>query len=760
VDPFPTSVVLVSGLTMFQCAMDGSVDEVGGAGRAGLYDCDTRVLSHYRLTVDGRAPDLLTSAVVDASRWTATLRVPRSGGTPDGPLLPQDAIELTIVRRVGLGMLEEIEVCNHSAVAATMQLALALDGDFVEVIDLESARHARGARRRQWSDDERTWLASYDDTHEGRRVHRAVRARVLHADVACAVSGSEHGLRVSIALPARGVAQLRLAFESLVDGRWRSPLDLGARALDDNTRDRARRRFQRTRAHAHPVGNIAVDAFEQAAEDLFSLRLWELDSEQDVWIPAAGVPLYSGIFGRDILTAGWQASLVTTDIARGALLTCARTQGTRDDAFLDEEPGRMIHEMRRGPLSELGVIPQARYYGSQTTPAMFVVALTELWHWTGDLEVLRHYKDTALRAFAWAERYGDLDGDGLLEYRRRTSFGPKNQGWKDSDEAIRYPDGAQVANPIATIEENAFHCVALERMAELLVALDEDGLADEYVDKARAMKERWHRAFWMPEIRAYAMALDADKQQVASIGSNVGHALGTGIVPAEHARDIVDRLLAPDMFSGWGVRTLSSDHPSYNPLAYHLGTVWPVENATFALGCKRYGFDEEAERLVTALLEAASHFRDCRLPEVISGHARTERATPTVYPGACSPQAWSASAAIQLVQVLLGLYPFAALRVLALVRPRLPAWLPVLTLENVRVGDAVVSLRFERDRNGDAHHEILEQSGTLRVMHAAPPNDSGPRTTAAAAAETLRSFAVEHAPGRRARALRMALGVE
>lgn len=250
------------------------------------------------------------------------------------------------------------------------------------------------------------------------------------------------------------------------------------------------------------------------------------------------------------------------------------------------------------------------------------------------------------------------------------------------------------------------------------------------------------------------MALDKDKRQVASIGSNVGHALATGIVPREHAQDVVERLLAPDMFSGWGVRTLSSLHPSYDPLAYHLGTVWPVENATFALGFKRYGFDDEVERLVTAQLMAVSHFRDCRFPEVLSGHARDERPTPLIYPGSCSPQAWSASAAIQLVQVMLGIYAFAPLHLFALVRPRLPAWLPTLTLRNLRLGDARISLRFERDRRGVAHHEILEQEGTVHIVHAAPPN----ATDDVGAIDALKAFALAHMPGRRARALRIALG--
>ena len=225
----------------------------------------------------------------------------------------------------------------------------------------------------------------------------------------------------------------------------------------------------------------------------------------------------------------------------------------------------------------------------------------------------------------------------------------------------------------------------------MLVALEEDDLAETFLERARDLQDRWHAAFWLPDERFYAMGLGPDKQPIRSIGSNPGHALGTGIVPTSVAPDVVRRLFEPDLFSGWGVRTLSSAHPSYNPFAYHLGTVWPVEQATFALGMKRYGFDAEAERLVTAQVRAASHFRGSRLPEAISGHGSDERPLPVAYPEANVPQAWSASATIQNAQILLGLYPFAPLNLLALVRPRLPAWLPTVTLRNLRVGDARVS---------------------------------------------------------------------
>jgi len=407
-------------------------------------------------------------------------------------------------------------------------------------------------------------------------------------------------------------------------------------------------------------------------------------------------------------------------------------------------------------LSELDIIPQRAYYGSQTTPAMFVLALSELWHWTGETDVLRRYRDPAMRALQWAAERGDRDGDGFLESLTRSPNGLRNQGWKDSDEAIRYPDGRNVDAPLATVEEQAFYALALERMAEILVALEEDDEAERFLAQAENLRRRWHDAFWLPDEGFYAMALDADKRAVASIVSNAGHALGAGIVPKEHARRVADRMLERDLFSGWGVRTLSTDHPSYNPFAYHLGTVWPVEQATFALGFKRYGLDDQAERLIAGMMAAAGQFRDLRLPEVLSGLGRDESPVPVPYPDSNCPQAWSASATIQLLQIMLGLYPFAPLNLLALVRPRLPAGIDAVRIRHLRVGRATVSIRFERRDDGSASHEVLDQDGRLVIMEAPPPQD----VAAASPLDAIKAWAIEHAPGRQARALRIGLGLE
>ncbi|HEX6939199.1 MAG TPA: glycogen debranching N-terminal domain-containing protein [Longimicrobiales bacterium] len=739
--------VVYQGYTVLVCQRDGSI---GGGGREGLWDYDTRILSRHRILLAGEVPRFIGSGSPEAERWSAHLRVPLPGGTAAGPRLPQDALELVVTRRVGRGMRERLVVHNHSMVPADVELCIEVDADFADTQEAGAPQRPRGRIDRRWDDASATLVLEYRAERAGYAVHRALRLRLEQADSPPARDGM--ALRFRLRLPPRGLWSATLAFDSLVDGIWRTPL---AEMPDGDTeRDRARRRWREKRATLAASHPVVEGAFGQAAEDLFALRNWEYDRTPDAWFPMAGVPSYTGVFGRDALTAAWQGAVLGPEMLRGALDIVAATQAETDSAFHDREPGKLIHEMRRGPLSELAIIPQHAYYGTQTTPAMFVLALSELWHWTGDDGALRRYVDTALRTFDWARRYGDRDGDGFLEYVRRSPRGLKNHAWKDSDEAIRYPDGALVENPIATVEEQAYHYIALQRMAEILVALGDDARAADFLRSARRLRVRWDEAFWVDADGFYAMALDPDKRPVRSIGSNAGHALGAGIVPRERARAVADRLMAPDLFSGWGVRTLSAAHPSYNPLGYHLGTVWPVENATFALGFKRYGLDQHVERLATGMFAAAAHFHRLRLPEALGGHGAAESPIPTVYPGANSPQAWSAGAVVQLVQILLGLYPFAPARTLLLVRPRLPAWLEEVTLRGIRVGEARISLRFRREEDGHAAHEVLEREGTLHLLEPPPPDavdDLG-------WLDRLEAWLLAHAPGRRARAARIALG--
>ncbi len=731
---------------MLCSAPDGSVE----GGDHGLFFRDTRVLSRHGLTLGGDSPELISAAQPSSDAWVAMFHLPRPGGDAVGPMLPQDALEVAVRRTVGPGLEERIDVANHSAVACRTTLRLTVDADFADVAERRGSRQQQGSIVRTGADGAELVLR-YRVVVDERMDERGLRVTVEASSTPPRVGDA--GLEFDLALDARATWSATIRFAVWDGGAWHGPDPAPGRRRRQREAWRDRRT---TIAGMEPLTSLV----ERAADDLFDLRNRELEeqllgrSDGARWVVNAGAPVFTGLFGRDVITAGWQSAMLGPRALAGALDAVATTQSERDDAWRDAEPGKLIHELRSGPLTTLGLSPRDAYYGSQTTPAMFVLALSELWHWTGDDAVLARHVDVARRALDWARGPGDADGDGFLEYRRRSPQGLRNQGWKDSDEAIRHADGSIVEGAVATVEEQAFHILALERMAEILVARDDDDGAADYRRRAGALREQWHRAFWMPDERFYAMALDGEKRQVRSIGSNAGHALGAGIVPRDCARAIADRLLEPDLFSGWGVRTLSTRHPSYNPFAYHLGSVWPVEQATFALGLKRYGLDEHLDRLVDAVLAAALASRDGRLPEALTGHDRGLVPTPVPYPDANVPQAWSASALIQIVQIMLGLYPFAPARVLAIVRPRLPAWIPSLTVTNLRVGQATVDLRFARQPDGSARWGVERRRGTLAVVPAGPPDDVDGGTLR----ERAERAALARAPGRLARAARLAVG--
>ena len=740
-------VTLHSGYTVLCSAADGSLD----GGRHGLFDFDTRILSRHQLTFGGRQPELVTAAQLTADHWRAVLRVEREGGTPEGPQLPQDTIEISVERVVGPVLEETIVIANRSGLSCAATLEVSLDADFADVGGLDKGEEPPGSVDRSWRADGAQLEFRYAATNAEHRLERGLRVLVRQPSVAGRATDS--GPAFDLDLPGGASATIRLGYESLVDGTWRSLAPEHARRAGQ------RAGWRRQRVSVEGDGTLAR-VFERAVDDLFDLRNWELErslagsDRGDAWLLNAGIPTFTGLFGRDTLTAGWQSAMLGPRATLGALAASVATQSTTDEPWRDAEPGKMIHEARRGPLAELGLTPRDAYYGSQTTPQMFLVALAETWLWTADEGILARHAAAGRRGLEWAQRHGDLDGDSLLEYEKRSPKGLRNQGWKDSDEGIRHADGAIAEPHIASVEEQGFYYIALKRMAAIETILGDDEAAATYLRRAQAVRQRFHDAFWMPDEGFYALALDRHKRQVRSITSNPGHALAAGIVPEQHATAVADRLMSPDLFSGWGVRTLSRDHPSFNPLAYHLGTVWPVEQATFALAFKRYGLDDHAALLATSVLEAAEACSEHRLPEAISGHSRAELGHPVSYPDANSPQAWSASATVQLVQVLLGLYPLAPLGVLAVVRPRLPVWAPEVTLRKLRVGRATVDLRFKRKPDGSATHEVIGRRGPVAVVPAGAPQSLDPSAWEAAVRAGLAA-----APGRRMSALKILLDI-
>lgn len=688
-------------------------------GLSGYYYREARVLRTLRLEIDGEAPWLCEAAAIspDTLQFTYTHpEVARYGGGSgqsgdDEPRdergLPQRGLIVAETYSVGFaGLHASITIENRARETLAFEVAWALDADFADL------QEAQGGQRRQ---------------------EAPVRVEPQPSRVVFHYESRELPYAATVHLPPtfvwnverkRAAAPLRLAPSERVTFALRLDASDGEHALSDDDVRRREARLENWRRGFTQVAVPGNQVFEEALahniRDFASFPLF--DGAEDEWLTLqAGVPLYPALFGRDAMTAGWQAGYVDQGAALDAALTrLGRLQSHRLDDWRDEEPGRIPYQVRSGPLALLNVNPYATYYADFASPLMFVIALGNLYAWTGDDAVLEKHWDTARCILDWARERGDADGDGYLEYQTRSREGTKNQGWKDSGDAIVYDDGSPVPAPIATCELQGYWFAAQQLMGVLSWMRGAGGDARAYLKSAADLKHRFNRDWWIEDRGFFALAMDPDKQLVGAITSNVGHCLASGIIDADHVPPVVGRLFAPDMFSGWGIRTLSSTHRYYNPLSYHRGTVWPVEQATILFGLRRFGFDARAHDLARAMCDLAQLYPEYRIPECVGGYARGDRASPGAYPQANAPQLWNATAFPLLVQSLLGLLPLAPYNLLIL-DPALPEWLPELTMRNLRVGGATVSLRCWRDADGSCEFEVLAKRGTLRVIRQPPP---------------------------------------
>ena len=466
--------------------------------------------------------------------------------------------------------------------------------------------------------------------------------------------------------------------------------------------------------------------------DLASLQLLDGPDDEPYMI-IAGVPNYTGLFGRDAYVTSLQTAGLTPATLRGSLQAVSRWNATTTDDHLDAEPGKVLHQRQRGPLAQLGLTPYLHYYGDHSTPGLFLIsAAADLAH-TGNLDAFRALKDKLLGTLAWMDV--NANEDGFYPYQTRSKQGLKNQSWKDSGDAVLYHDGRMVKDPIAMSDIQGLVYAGKQAVALAFAAEGDHDRSARLLSEAAALKKRFNARFWMPEENYFAIALDPDGKQVRSVASDPGSCLAYGIVDDEKADAVANRLLADDMFSGWGIRTLSSHHPAYNPFAYHLGSVWPSPNSIASFGLMRYGFVDHMHTVAAGLFATTQVFDLDRLPEVFGGHTRDARHPhPGLYPGACSPQAWSAGAVIFLVMTMIGLTPLAP-RGTLVVDPALPDWLPEITVRNIQVGAARASLRLRRDSTGHTDVEVIDGGGLYVVRPAAairPGIDRVPVALAAA----------------------------
>jgi glycogen debranching enzyme len=692
----PHQIAIHHGQTVLVSEPDG---QINWPSEKGLYFNDTRLISSWTIYANGEPWTLLNGGAIThyASRIYLTNR---SIPTADG-VVQARTIGLVISRMIDGGVHEDLDVTNNGMQRVRFQLEIALRCDFADIFEVKSNNIVRRGRiTTDWSQAEQQLRTSYRNGDFARAVTIA------------AAQGQPRGT----------YANGRLSFEIKLDPGevWHCCL---LYALDDGERSfpapqKCADEYHRTR-HAETLSDWLASVlkirtsneefyrlYRQALEDMAALRLPIAGTDHKVFLPAAGLPWFVAPFGRDSLIVSLQNLMIYPDFARGSLDILGSLQAKVEDDYRDAEPGKILHEMRYGELAHFKLIPHTPYYGTADATPLYLITLHAAWRAIGDVELLKRHLATAEGCLSWIDRYGDRDGDGFQEYQTRSSAGYENMGWKDSGDSIVYANGSLVKGPKALCELQGYVYDAWLRMAEIFQALDKPDRARELRAKAAKLFKQFNEAFWDEELGFYAFALDGDKKKVLSVASNAGHCLWSGIVPPERAARVVKRLLAPDMWSGWGIRTLSSENPAFNPYNYQTGSVWPHDNAIIALGFKRYGFGVEAARIARDISEAASHFLSNQLPELYTTIERDEDSFPVQYLGANVPQAWAAGSVFALLQAILGFVPDAP-RGKLYVDPSLPAWLPDLTVLDLRVGGHRFDIRFWRE-GAETQFEILQ----------------------------------------------------
>ena len=672
-------LTVLDGSTFCVCDERGDVD--GLATASGFFASDTRFLSRSVLTLGGERLEPLSHDQPAPHLAAFVLRNPLVQGL--------EANELSIERErfVGDCMEERITVENHGHRHVEVELALELEADFADIFVVKSLEPGFGT-------------PSDETLPPTRPLKRADDGTVVFAD-------ESYPARTIVHLSEpfgedRGAARFALSLDP--GARWRlvvgvqpqlngvAPLQAAsfARELDDERR-RAEESLAAWRASAPRLRarwDDLVHTWNRSVADLAALRMRADEGR----LLAAGTPWFMTVFGRDTIISSLQTLLFGPELAASTLRVLAATQSTADDAERDAEPGKIIHEMRRGKAALAWI---DRYYGTVDATPLFVILLSELWRWTDDASLAVELEDNARRALAWIDGPADRDGDGFVEYERRAANGIDIQTWKDSDNSMAFHDGRQAHAPIAPVEVQGYVYDAKLRAAELAREVWRDvETADRLQREAAVLRQRFDDAFWVEERGFYALGLDRDKRQIDSLTSNIGHLLWSGIVPDHRIEAIADALVGEQLWSGWGVRTMGAGEGAYNPLVYHNGTVWPHDNSLIALGLARSGRRRDAERILHAMIEAAAHF-DYRLPEVFAGFPRHRTRFPVVYPTASSPQAWAAATPILLLQVVLGLVPDRAEGALRSDVAGLPEWTEGLLLEGVRAFDQRWTVRTE-----------------------------------------------------------------
>jgi glycogen debranching enzyme len=696
------TVTLLEGATFCISATAGDVHRDRPHG---LFVADTRILSCWRLAVDGHPVENLSTSEDPGEPFHATF----IGRTSPREWVADSTMLVLRSRFVGEGMREDVVLRNLGPEPVGVTVTLAADADFADLFAVKEGRahtpHGVGVDIGATS---LTFtLAGAEDT----------RSAVITATGSPLVTAGRFTFRTVV--PARSQWSTCFAVEASIDGRRLKPRHTCGEPIEASAPARRLQAWRLSNPRISTADDALATSIKAGARDLGALQI-EDPHHPDCPVVAAGAPWFMALFGRDSLLTAWMTLTLDPRLALCTLHTLTRLQGVRVDPLTEEEPGRILHEVRLGPDAALALGGGTTYYGTADATPLFVMLLGELDRWGGLPDDDRPSLVAAAdRALQWVLEYGDADGDGFVEYRRHTDRGLVNQGWKDSFDGVNHADGHFAVPPIALCEVQAYVYAAYQARAGLAEADGDATTAQRWRSKAARLKAAFNLAFWMPEQQAFALALDGAKEQVDAIASNMGHCLWTGIVDDDKAPAVAAHLAGPALSSGFGVRTLSTDMTAYNPMSYHNGSVWPHDTAITVAGLARYGFIEEAQRISVGLIEASQHFGG-RLPELFCGFDRTEFPSPVPYPTSCTPQAWAAAASRLILRSLLQLNPDVPHGEVQLF-PTLPdRWLP-LRIERI----PVAGKRFDITVDEDGDMEVTGLPTELRMVSMRRPTSGG-----------------------------------
>jgi glycogen debranching enzyme len=679
-------IAIHQGQTVLLTETDGRVN---WPSKCGLYFRDTRVISAWAIYANGEQWDLLNGGAV-ASHAARIFLTNRGFATEYGPVAAR-TLGLEIGRQVNGGLHEDIDITNNSQKPVRFNLEVAMRADFADIFEVKGENIVRRGHITT------SWLARREVlriAYRNRDFRREVVVRSGRGDGKSTVYANGR-LSFDIALEAGQVWHRCLIYD-LVDGSKRTRASKQCTYSATSSHSRNIKEWQRTVLKIETSNEEFYRCYNQGVQDMAALRLPLRSTDHMVFVPAAGLPWFVALFGRDTLIVSLQTMIVYPEFAAGTLEVLAQYQATQRDDYRDAEPGKILHELRYGELAHFKLIPHTPYYGTADATPLYLIALHAGWKATGDRTLIERHLPNAEACLTWIDEYGDRDGDGFQEYQTRSTAGYENMAWKDAGDAVMYSDGTLVRGPKAMCELQGYVYDAWLRMAEIDDELGNKRRANRLRKKAALLFKNFNEVFWDEKSGFYAYALDGDKKKVLSVTSNVGQCLWSGIIAPKRAASVVKRLMQKDMWSGWGIRTLSADHPSFNPYNYQTGAVWPHDNSLIALGMRRYGFDAEAAALARDISGAASHFLLNQLPELYAGLQRDPTGFPVQYLGANVPQAWAAGTPFALLQAMLGIQQDAP-REKLYVDPALPAWLPDVTLIDLRLGRRRFDIRFFRD---------------------------------------------------------------